>query len=265
MSDVRLTATNPEDSSAVPVACNSKGELLLEEIPDQSFDGDLDGDLTVSGSATFGNYSDNNGLLINGLGGGVANLTINRASGSSGLIYGQLNGNTTSLINADGSVMFSGGAISIESGGTIRTAAAGTGMSVGTALSTSDTANSAFEIKAGATAGTPDTGQRTVKITPSGSAEFTGDVSVGSRSKKWTLVEQGGLCHMVEVTLRSPVSTADLVDEPDDIPKYPKLRDVFHELDLIEQALQQVMEKLRLDPPAGWPVGDGSDKRSATE
>jgi len=31
MEDVRLTATNPADSSIVPVACNSKGELLLEE------------------------------------------------------------------------------------------------------------------------------------------------------------------------------------------------------------------------------------------
>ena len=53
MADVRLTATNPEDSSVVPVACNAKGELKLEEIPDQSFDGNLDGDLTVTGSATF--------------------------------------------------------------------------------------------------------------------------------------------------------------------------------------------------------------------
>ena len=31
MADVRLTATNPQDSSVVPVACNSRGELLLEE------------------------------------------------------------------------------------------------------------------------------------------------------------------------------------------------------------------------------------------
>ena len=31
MADVRLTATNPEDSSIVPVACNEKGELLLED------------------------------------------------------------------------------------------------------------------------------------------------------------------------------------------------------------------------------------------
>lgn len=45
MTDVRLTATNPEDSSVVPVACNSRGELLvtepvIEQIPN---------DLTVQG------------------------------------------------------------------------------------------------------------------------------------------------------------------------------------------------------------------------
>ena len=51
MTDVRLTATNPEDSSVVPVACNDKGELKLEE--PITFDGDLDGDLTVNGSGVF--------------------------------------------------------------------------------------------------------------------------------------------------------------------------------------------------------------------
>lgn len=54
MTDVRLTATNPEDSSVVPVACNAKGELKLEELPDASFDGNLDGNLLVSGSGMFG-------------------------------------------------------------------------------------------------------------------------------------------------------------------------------------------------------------------
>ena len=54
MSDVRLTATNPEDSSVVPVACNAKGELKLEEpIAPPEFDGNLDGDLTVSGAGSF--------------------------------------------------------------------------------------------------------------------------------------------------------------------------------------------------------------------
>ena len=54
MADVRLTATNPLDSSVVPVACNEKGELKLEEPSSPpEFDGNLDGDLTVSGKATF--------------------------------------------------------------------------------------------------------------------------------------------------------------------------------------------------------------------
>lgn len=63
MADVRLTATNPADSSVVPVACNEKGELKLEEIPDQSFDGNLQGDLTVSGSASFAGMISGNGAV----------------------------------------------------------------------------------------------------------------------------------------------------------------------------------------------------------
>jgi hypothetical protein len=69
------------------------------------------------------------------------------------------------------------------------------------------------------------------------------------------LVEQGGLCHMVE----QASFFGDV--EPSTYPsEYPKLRDVFIELDLIEQALSNVMERLRMTPPAGWPVWDGSDE-----
>ena len=32
MADVRLTAINPEDSQVYPVACNDKGELLLDSV-----------------------------------------------------------------------------------------------------------------------------------------------------------------------------------------------------------------------------------------
>ena len=53
MADVRLTATNPEDSSVVPVACDASGRLLLQEMP-PAFDGTVDGDLTVSGKGSFG-------------------------------------------------------------------------------------------------------------------------------------------------------------------------------------------------------------------
>ena len=48
MSDVRLTAINPENSSVVPVACNSKGELLIETPTIERIDNDLE----VTGSIT---------------------------------------------------------------------------------------------------------------------------------------------------------------------------------------------------------------------
>ena len=75
MADVRLTATNPEDSSVVPVACDASGRLLLEEQgqgppgPEgppgpkgddgkdgkdgDPFSGNFAGDVTFGGSATF--------------------------------------------------------------------------------------------------------------------------------------------------------------------------------------------------------------------
>lgn len=51
MIDVRLTATNPEDSTLVPVPCNARGELLtvapkIESIPNDVV---IEGDLTVNG------------------------------------------------------------------------------------------------------------------------------------------------------------------------------------------------------------------------
>lgn len=94
-----------------------------------------------------------------------------------------------------------------------------------------------------------------ITLATSGDAEFTGDVIVGSRNKLWMLIEQGGLCHLVEQT----TSSFDEALPYDNDKDYPKLRDVFAELDLIEQALNTVMEKLKMTPPAGWEVWDGSD------
>jgi hypothetical protein len=56
MTDVRLTALNPEDSKVYPVACNTSGELKLEK--QATFDGNLNGDLTVTGTATFARTAD---------------------------------------------------------------------------------------------------------------------------------------------------------------------------------------------------------------
>lgn len=197
MSDVRLTATNPEDSSVVPVACNAKGELKLEEpIAPPEFDGNLDGDLTVSGSGTFAGNVQAGGNPVNG-----------EAQGSEIGSYGGINAARTTGSNS----VFNG-----------------------------------FLVTEGPS--TP-----TSQILASGEATFTGNVVVGSRSKQWMLVESGGLCHMVEQTRAITAFSVDPVSE------YPKLRDVFAELDVIEKALEQVMEKLRMVEPDGWPVWDGSD------
>ena len=49
MTDVRLTATNPEDSTVVPVACNSRGELLITEPVIEQ----IDNDVTIKGMLTI--------------------------------------------------------------------------------------------------------------------------------------------------------------------------------------------------------------------
>jgi len=272
MSDVRLTATNPEDSSVVPVACNSSGELLLEEIPDQSFDGDLDGNLNVTGAGTFAGTVSTLGVYLPNTDGGVQgvlsvppgtdDVRIANTGGVGNIEIGNdASGNSTTFF-PDGSATFNGlvtGAFRVEknvnaaTGGGIEMLydSGATGGAGGTIQSYDRSGNALIKLKVRSS---------NWSISDNGSAEFKSDVIVGSRGKQWTLVEQGGLCHMIEVTR---AATADLV-EPDE-PKYPKLRDVFHELDLIEQALEQVMIKLRLDPPAGWPVWDGSDNLSATD
>ena len=102
MADVRLTATNPEDSSVVPVACNEKGELKLEEIP--SFDGNVDGDLTVSGETTIGDASTDNYTKIYNDGG----VRVHRAAnGSEGIGIYDPSGEVISLL-MDGSAKFAG-------------------------------------------------------------------------------------------------------------------------------------------------------------
>ena len=54
MTDVRLTATNPEDSSVVPVACNTRGELLVEEVKIES----IENDVTIDGRLWAGSPDD---------------------------------------------------------------------------------------------------------------------------------------------------------------------------------------------------------------
>ena len=65
MTDARLVATNPENSSIVPVACNAAGQVLVSDVVIEQISNDLnlDGDLTVSGNGDFSNGVDIQGDL----------------------------------------------------------------------------------------------------------------------------------------------------------------------------------------------------------
>ena len=255
MSDVRLTATNPEDSSVVPVACNAKGELKLEEpIAPPEFDGNLDGDLTVTGSATFSGRLDVTTLSTTGdlaaqfkneSAGGARQSSFQYTNAGELKLYSiSSNPNPSVTIESnDGSASFSG---------LLKVAdpANGPGAQLsanGSVFSRRDNSDPAIIVNNGGY----NSGNTVATINGDGSASFSGDVVIGSRSKQWMLVEQGGLCHMVE-----QVRAADLVDPA---AEYPKLRDVFKELNTIERCLEEVMTKLRMTEPDGWPVWDGSD------
>ena len=236
MNDVRLVATNPADSSLVPVATNARGELAvqspkIEKVPNSL---QVEGDLTVGegielkangGSASFAGgitSTPSTGAAIYAYNGGTSSenaILISNTSDGSGL---------KTFLKYDGSASFSGD-VSMRANLLIK-GGNGSGLFI---RDKEDT-------------------EYTIDLNENGSAHFLGDVVVGSRSKQWMLVEQGGLCHMVE---QARPTAADLVTPP----VYPKLRDVFAELDVVEKALEQVMEKLRMVEPDGWPVWDGSE------
>lgn len=291
MADVRLTAINPEDSSAVPVACNAKGELKLESAP--WLEGNVSGDLTVVGYGSFANgqaliRSDggaefgNQAIQLNATGdaefAGSVRSTYSRVAahpdqttgsliridgaedniialdydGSAhfgGTVYSKnqlgllsdsqvgalvaqnYSDKVVAYINCDGTAMFADGDISFKTGGAVDVSG---NLAIGTGINN-------------------------VRIFANGSATFTSDVVIGSRGKQWTIVESGGLAHLVEVTRVLPgnlVSTADLVDPNS---QYPPLRDIPAELTMVEEQLQKVMERLKMAPEAGWEVWDGSD------
>ena len=90
------------------------------------------------------------------------------------------------------------------------------------------------------------------KVGVDGSGDFSGDVVIGSRGSKWLIRESNGVAMLVEQGFRG-------TNEPRIKDEEVKVRDLPRELDLVEAALNEIMEKLRMTPPAGWPVWDGSD------
>ena len=279
MTDVRLTALNPEDSKVYPVACNTSGELKLEK--QATFDGNLNGDLKVSGSVRIRNKDQNTNNLRDSqtTSDREAELQINSSNGvdsSIGLISwngadsgfyspqfwlaksnGSVGSNVVVTNDTDlGAINFAGNdGASFLNAASIRAEVDGTAgsdnMPGRLVLSTTADGKSApTERLRISSSGNVGIGTQV----PQAKLDVAGDVVVGSRSKQWMLVEQGGLCHMVEQVV---ATTADLVDPA--TAEYPKLRDVFKELNTIERCLEEIMTKLRMTEPDGWPVWDGSD------
>ena len=128
MADVRLTATNPEDSSVVPVACNEKGELKLEEPlvvegppgqkgekgdkgdPGDSFDGNHQGNFTVSGNIQINGGIDGAGASIFSDGRIYGKTVYAQGSVGNGILFQglQSNGFQVFRLGIDGSVLFAG-------------------------------------------------------------------------------------------------------------------------------------------------------------
>jgi hypothetical protein len=125
MADVRLTATNPEDSSVVPVACDASGRLLLQDPevvegpqgpqgppgpPGQDgdpFTGNFAGDVTFEGSVQ----------VKTGVGNSSGNCTINPSGqyttrsmdgDDTALSIGVVGSGELSALYADGSAKFAG-------------------------------------------------------------------------------------------------------------------------------------------------------------
>ena len=192
MTDVRLTATTPE-GEVVPVLSNSKGELLLEApIAPPEFDGNLDGDLTVSGSATFA--------------GDVEFSSKNKAT------FGGVVSGAQFRCDSDFGNAILGGSSSY-------------------ALIVKDSSD-----------------RSKVLIGLDGSGDFSGEMTIASKGTKWLIRESNGVAMLIGATMRGDVE-----------PPLKEVRDLPRELDLVEAALDEIMGKLRMTPPAGWPVWDGSD------
>ena len=241
MSDARLVGTNPETSETVPVAVNAKGQMIVADVVIQDIPNDINiqGDLTVGGSGAFaGNVeaiglSSNTDVIAKNHSPALSYL----ASSADGKDYGYLqydvNGVITAGIGVDGAASFASEVVAgvrdvngvlMTSSGTIQ------GVSSGV---------SQYSIIGG-----------------TGAATFNGDVIVGSRGEKWLIRESNGVAMLVEQTKRGAKEPRISEEEPRML---EEVRDLPRELDLIEAALSEVMGKLKMTPPAGWPVWSESD------
>ena len=227
MADVRLTATNPEDSSVVPVACDAAGRLLLEEPqviegppgppgeqgpPGQDgqdgqdgdpFSGDFADNVTFGGTATFDGELTVGGNALSGTAAGTKLFTDGfvAATAVSGAVwrgYALNNPNATSAINFDGSASFAG-VIRSGSGESItspKTPCSYIQDSGGVFTYRSDANRTASVFEGGVANGT-NAPQRNVILNATGSASFAGNkAGFTAEGYLWCTTERGDTVYL---------------------------------------------------------------------
>ena len=119
MTDARLLATNPENSSLVPVACNASGQLIVSDVNIEAIPNDVtvDGDLDVTGSTSLDTL-DAKGRARFGEDFKVEIRPFNGENASQ-LWVEDPEGLPTFTVNGNGSAIFSGGAAGFTSTGNL--------------------------------------------------------------------------------------------------------------------------------------------------
>lgn len=219
MTDVRLTATNPEDSTVVPVACNARGELLIEG-PGEDFlplsGGNLTGDLTL----------------------GTDKITLDASTGdgvfAKRVTADHFTAEKFSLFNGVGTyaAIFKRNASSFGQSEVLRISASDADSVI--TMNTDGSASFRGDVVIGSR------NKQWMIIESNGLAH---------------LVEQNQLR---EDSSSVSGDSSSGGNEPAAV-VYPELRDIPGELTMVEQQLQKVMERLKMAPEAGWEVWDGSD------
>jgi hypothetical protein len=203
MSDVRLTALNPVDSQVYPVACNSSGELIVEQI-DPGPDLTVTGDLTVDGTSTL-----TGAVIADGSGTFKGDVTAELNTDYKSVIapngtialYGA--GNVTTYLDNDGTAYFKS---KVTSGTINNTATDVSGArlnSIGNILiqQPSGSTSAIFEAYAGAIS------SPTVNITADGAATFSGDITCSDNSKGLILKSPNGTSYRITVANDGTLST----------------------------------------------------------
>ena len=288
MADVRLTATNPEDSSVVPVACNAKGELLLES-PESSGGGIQpdDGGTRQTIESTGLSFSDGTtdrvivdaagSVYINSSDGGSIQLNATKSVQSSfnGRVDvgsdGDAVAGTAMYVVADSNQSYDA-AINIRNLGTApllvcRNAA---GAEVAGIANDGKFASGAPFASFGSLAthparfssDGPDTntstyhfegkvnGVQNCNINTLGGAVFTKEVTVGSRNQQWVITESNGIAHLVAA------SEYHVSEDVKAQSTFPPLRDLPAEIDSLRKNLQYVMDVMAMTPVDGDDLGD---------